>query len=344
MNRVATMDARSRAELFAETAARTNLAETIIEKDFWVCWVLKQLFSANELEGRLLFKGGTSLSKIFHAINRFSEDIDLAADYVGLGFSGDKDPRQENISRTRRNAILEEMMATCRAYIAGEFLTAFRQQCVHILGAEIGWSLAVSEADPNAVEFRYPNASTRGLDYLNPRVVLELGTHAEFVPHGQFTLRSFAGEEFPNVVSDRDVSVKALLAKRTFWEKATILPAEYHRPLEKPIPDRYSRHYYDVGMMAEGKIKDEALADRDLLPQVVKHKATFYPSGWARYELAQRGSLRLVPPESRIAALEQDYRKMGVMIFGEQPSFKSVMDRLSMLEKEINEQPEQARA
>ena len=93
MNKVATMNPNTRAELFAETAARRNVAEAIIEKDFWVCWVLKQLFSNETFENRLLFKGGTSLSKIFHAINRFSEDIDLAVDYVSLGFSGEKDCR-----------------------------------------------------------------------------------------------------------------------------------------------------------------------------------------------------------------------------------------------------------
>jgi Nucleotidyl transferase AbiEii toxin, Type IV TA system len=127
VNKVATMDARERAQLFAETAARRNVAEAIIEKDFWVCWVLKQLFSNKAFEGRLLFKGGTSLSKIFNAINRFSEDIDLAVDYVALGFTGDKDPRRENISKTKRDAILDKMMETCRGYIASEFLDTFLQ-------------------------------------------------------------------------------------------------------------------------------------------------------------------------------------------------------------------------
>ena len=181
MNKAAGMDALARAELFAETAARRGLAEAIIEKDFWVCWVLKQLFSNETFEGRLLFKGGTSLSKVFHAINRFSEDIDLAVDYVALGFTGDKDPRQENISKTKRNAILDEMMQKCRGYIAGEFLETFRKQCVEMLGGQDGWRLAVSKVDPNAVQFEYPRASTKGLEYLNPQVVLELGTHAEFV-------------------------------------------------------------------------------------------------------------------------------------------------------------------
>src|ERR1700681_3532328 len=108
------MPSRERADLFAETAARKVLPEAIIEKDFWVCWMLKQLFSIDSLSGRLLFKGGTSLSKIFHAINRFSEDIDLAVDYVALGFTGERDPRREDLSKTKRAAILDEMIRKCR--------------------------------------------------------------------------------------------------------------------------------------------------------------------------------------------------------------------------------------
>ncbi len=336
MNSIARMRANARAELFAETADRKGLADAIVEKDFWVCWVLKQLFSIESLSGRLLFKGGTSLSKIFHAINRFSEDIDLAVDYVALGFTGERDPRREDISKTRRNAILAGMMVECQRYIGGEFLDALNTRCQEILGADEAWSLEVSKQDPNVVQFRYPTASAKGLDYLNPQVVLELGTHAEFVPHDNFTLRSFAAEEFPNVVADADVAVVALLAKRTFWEKATILHTEYHRPPEKPLPDRYSRHYYDVAMMAQGPIRSEALSDTALLAQVVRHKETFYPSGWAHYELAVPGSLRLVPRAERLAALERDYRNMGVMIFGEPPAFDGIIGALAKLEQKIN--------
>jgi predicted nucleotidyltransferase component of viral defense system len=120
------MPARERADLFAETAERKVLPEAIIEKDFWVCWILKQIFSIEALSGRLLFKGGTSLSKIFHAINRFSEDIDLAVDYEALGFKGQRDPRREDISKTKRVGILEEMMAACQRYIGSEFLDVLR--------------------------------------------------------------------------------------------------------------------------------------------------------------------------------------------------------------------------
>lgn len=336
MNTIARMPARERSDLFAETAERKALAEAIIEKDFWVCWVLKQLFSIDAFNGRLLFKGGTSLSKIFHAINRFSEDIDLAVDYAALGFTGERDPRQENISKSKRADILQEMMAKCQHYIGSEFLDVLRARCQEIVGTSDGWSLGVSGQDPNVVEFQYPASVTKSLSYVAPQVVLELGTHAEFVPRDRFTIRSFAGEEFPDVVADRDVPVVALLAKRTFWEKATILHAEYHRPPDKPMPDRYSRHYYDTAMMAQGKIRPEGLADKELLAQVVRHKETFYPSGWARYDLARPGSLHLVPQKERLKALEQDYRHMAVMIFGDPPPLDWILDTLTKLEGEIN--------
>jgi len=336
LNRIARMPAEERAQVFAETANRKALAEAIIEKDFWVCWILKQLFSTEALSGRLLFKGGTSLSKIFHAIDRFSEDIDLAVDYVALGFTGDRDPRREGISKTRRANILDQMMAECQRYIGGEFLEALRAHCEEVLGAPEAWSLGVSKNDRNTIEFHYPSVSSKNLDYVAPQVVLELGTHAEFVPHDRFSIRSFVAEEFPNLVPEGDVEVMALLAKRTFWEKATILHAQYYRAPESAIPDRYARHYYDVAMLAESSIKAEALADMDLLAQVVRHKEIFYPSGWTRYDLARPGTFRLVPPATRIAALERDYRDMGVMIFGEPPVFDTMMATLRALEEEIN--------
>src|SRR5450755_424145 len=148
------MAAHQRSDLFAETANRMGLAGAVVEKDFWVCWVLKQLFSIEAFSGRLLFKGGTSLSKIFHAIHRFSEDIDLAVDYEALGFRGERDPRREDISKTRRANILDEMMAECRRYIDGEFLVALRVRCEEVLGAGGTWSLGISEQDPNTIEFR----------------------------------------------------------------------------------------------------------------------------------------------------------------------------------------------
>jgi hypothetical protein len=228
------------------------------------------------------------------------------------------------------------MMTACRQYIAGEFLQALTARCQAMLGAPGSWRVGVSGQDPNVVRFRYPTATAKSLAYVVPQVVLELGTHAEFVPRDRFSIRSFAAEEFPDLVADGQVAVVALLAKRTFWEKATILHAEYHRPPERPLPERYSRHYYDVVLLAESTIRTEALADMPLLAQVVRHKETFYPAAWARYDLARPGSLRLLPTAERVAALERDYRNMGVMIFGRPPKFEKLIETLAGLERDIN--------
>jgi len=125
MDTVARMSAADRAELFRSTAAQIDLEGALVEKDFWVCWTLGHLFDIEGVRDMLMFKGGTALSKVFKLIDRFSEDIDLAIDYDPLGFGGHRDPRSD-VSRTRREKLLEEMMASCRAYIAGPFLEAVR--------------------------------------------------------------------------------------------------------------------------------------------------------------------------------------------------------------------------
>lgn len=335
MNRIAQMSPERRGEIFTETAARLGVADAIVEKDFWVCWILQQLFTIEGLSERLLFKGGTSLSKIYHVIQRFSEDIDLAVNFVALGFTGDNDPRRPELSRTQRQRILDNMLAVCREYIAGEFITTLRARCVEILGQDSGWELSVDASQPDNVVFRYPLSATPH-EYVRSQVVLELGTHAEFIPHGTFGIRSFVAEEFPRLVEEAEVSVKALLAKRTFWEKATILHAEFHRPAEKPTPLRYSRHYYDLAMMAQSAIREEALADRDLLAAVVQHKQIFYAAAWARYDLAHRPTLMLYPHGNRIQDLREDYRRMAGMIFGQPPTFDSILQTLQALQDEIN--------
>lgn len=336
MNKVARMDAAQRAQLFVETANKIDLPESLVEKDFWVCWVLKQLFTIDQFSGHLLFKGGTSLSKVFGAINRFSEDIDLAIDYTMLGFTGSRDPKLKGLSKSKHAKLLAEMLQECQRYIAAEFLSVLHERCAKILGREASWTLSVDAHDPNIVRFQYPPGIQQRVAYVSPQVILELGTHAEFIPRDAFTIRAFAAAEFPALFDEPAVPVTALLAKRTFWEKATILHAEYHRAPEKPMPRRYSRHYYDLAALALSSVRKDALADLELLSQVVRHKQAYYPAAWAQYANAVPGRLRLVPPTARVAALKEDYRSMSVMIFGHPPTFEHVLETLSQLEREVN--------
>ena len=270
-------------------------------------------------------------------IRRFSEDIDLAVDYAALGFTGLRDPRQAALSKSKRAALLEALLTECQRYIRVEFVPALRSACSSVLGAQAPWDVSVDERDHHIVRFRYPEGVTQRLTYVAPQVLLELGTHAEFIPRGDFSIRSFVAQEFPEIFEVPDVPVTALLAKRTFWEKVTILHAEYHRPVEKSLPSRYSRHYYDVAAMAGTPLKSEAIADLDLLKQVVRHKEEFYPAAWAKYGLAVPGTLHLLPSEHRLAALKADYRNTGVMIFGDPPPFEKIFETLSKLEIELND-------
>ena len=245
MDKVAKLSHSDRADLFNETAARMGLNPVIIEKDFWVCWILKQLFTIEVFSGRLVFKGGTSLSKCFNLIQRFSEDIDIAVDFEKLGFVGEKDPRHVKLSHTKRAVLLTEMLATCQNYIASEFAPILSTRIKDILRAD-DWQLQINSNDPNIVEFEYPTSIEVKLDYIRPRVILELGTHAEPVPNDNYDITPFAAEHFPQLFTEPTCSVATVVARRTFWEKATILHAEYHRPQGKSMPLRYSRHYADV--------------------------------------------------------------------------------------------------
>ena len=134
MDKVARSSKADRSELFRATAGRMELHPVNVEKDFWVCWLLKQLFTLPALDGWLVFKGGTSLSKCFDLIKRFSEDIDLAVDFKKLGYVGDRDPRQAGLSRSKRQRILDEMMDACRDYISGRFKTSLEAHVQDHLG------------------------------------------------------------------------------------------------------------------------------------------------------------------------------------------------------------------
>lgn len=336
MNKVAILPADQRFELFQETALRRGQQPAIVEKDFWVCWTLRHLFDIEDTRSALLFKGGTALSKVFDLINRFSEDIDLAIDYAPLGFTGARDPAS-SMSRTNRERLLDEMMEACHQYIAGTILPSVQTRFEEAIGGEGNWSLEIAADDPNTVRFAYPTAGLDVVDYIKPVILLELGTHAELIPSDEFTITPFAAEEFPDVFNEPSCSVRAIKAERTFWEKATILHAEHHRPPEKPLPGNHARHYYDMAMLARSPIGKEAAQDLDLLRRVVEHKKKFYYAAWARYDLAVPGTLSLVPPESRLGELADDYEAMAVMIFGDAPPLADVLATLAELANRVNE-------
>ncbi len=324
MDRVARLPAAERNALFSETAARMGMTSAVVEKDFWVTWVLDRLFRQPELARLLMFKGGTSLSKVYRLIERFSEDIDLILDWRVL--TGD-DPMAAR-TRTQQERLNEAINQQAQTYIGGELLVqavaAFDEVC----------RCEAAKDDPYVINIRYPAAFPDV--YLRPEVRLEIGPLAAWIPFEERTINCYAAEAFPEVFERREYPVRVIKAERTFWEKATILHHEAYRPDGNPQPPRYSRHYYDLAKMTESPIKQAALANLELLASVVDFKQRFYPRGWARYDMAKPGTFRLVPEGVVLDAVEADYQAMANMIFGDVPAFAEIMTVLQRLQDEIN--------
>jgi len=325
MDKIVRLKSNERAEIFMETAAQKGVSPGVVEKDFWVTWVLGRIFASSSLSDIILFKGGTSLSKIFGLIERFSEDIDLIIDWNELGL---EDPYKDR-SKTKQDEFNKYVPEKSREYIRETVLPEVNE----ILG-DICDS-AVETNAPDVINIRYPASFNEA--YLRPELRLELGPLAMWVPNERYKISPYVAEVFPDMFESPDCSVRAIVAERTFWEKVTILHAEYYRPESRPLPMRYSRHYYDVAMMGDNDaLKSSALDRLDLLGSVVEFKNRFYPRGWARYALAQPGSVRLLPAKNKIKELRQDYKQMEVMFFSKPPEFSELLEKLQALENDIN--------
>jgi len=349
MDTVATFPARDRQTLFQETATRRGLSLAVIEKDFWVCWALRRAFAMPGLGEQLIFKGGTSLSKVFGLIERFSEDIDLSIRRDYLGAVGDKDPEQEGISGTQRSRRVAVLRETCRRTVQEQMLPALRASFADYLGPEAGeqetgntaWRLYPDPHEEGTLLFAYPSVQPAAPvpAYILPQVKLEMGAGSDPYPIGRYPVTSYAAETFPQVFAEPQTTVIALEAERTFWEKATLLHAECHRPADKSFPVRLSRHYYDLMRLSQAPEGKRALVDHALRERVVRHKMTYFASAWASYETAHPGTFRLLPGEDRMSGLRQDYSRMRDMVFAHVPAFDEMMAVIASLEAEINAGP-----
>lgn len=330
---------KDREALFNETASIKGISPDIVEKDFWVCWTLLQIFHLHGLP-RFIFKGGTSLSKVFGIIKRFSEDVDLVINRHELGFSDANDPANQKGTNLRDRTI-EKLKNSCRNVIAAEFVPKLQAQIHSIIGDQ-GWTLEIDPSAPDgaAVEFKYPVGIPEAVKggYIKREVRLELGCRGDQVPCEGGKVAPYAAEAFPNQFQVPEADVNVISAERTFWEKATILHREYYRvEAGKPVSERIIRHYHDVVVISKHSRGLLATKDFALLGQVVAHKQHFFREAGAHYELAKRGTLRLVPSPRLEEALRKDHEKMREMYFGDEPDFDAVMNDLRKLEKAINQ-------
>ena len=340
MDKFIQLTPEDRRTAFVQAAAARQLSPEIVEKDFWGCWTLKELFGLPSIGEHLIFKGGTSLSKVFKVIERFSEDIDVSIDRAFLGFGGVNEPEAGGSNKEKQRRI-EALKTACQQKIANELKPALEQVIGTKLRKDDTWRLRPDATDPDqqTLLFDYPSAMpTAGAGYVRQMVKIEMGARADHWPCEAKSVTPYVAEELPQAFQESQCAVKVLSAERTFWEKATILHAEFHRPADKAMPERFSRHYCDLFELIRKGFAQAALKELELLARVAEHKALFFKSSWARYAEASKGTLRLAPPEHRQNALREDYRKMQQMFFADPPEFDDVLRVLKDWEIQFNQQ------
>ena len=323
MNRIVNATPQERQYVFQTTAAAMRIAPEMIEKDFWVCRALQKMFHDETLRKLLRFKGGTSLSKVFRLIQRFSEDVDLILDWRCVT---DENPMLAR-SNTKQDNFNKAIQEKSGKYISGEL----RSMIDAAMDGEC--SVVSDEDDEHVLLLKYPISFTSS--YIVPHIRLEIGPLAAWLPNKEFPITPYIAEAFPQL-QIQPVSVPTILAERTFWEKVTILHQEHFRPEQMNVPLRYSRHYYDLFMMARSSCASDAIKNVQLLEEVVYFKKKFYPRAWARYDLAIPGSIELLPASHSVQPLQSDYESMRNMIFGEYPSWDEIIKTLVDLQSKIN--------
>lgn len=330
MYKVARLDDAERQTLFRNTAGKMKLNEAVVEKDFWVCILLDYLFHHYSYKDTFTFKGGTSLSKGYGLIKRFSEDIDLILDWRVLGYS--KEEPWLSRSNIKQEMFNREINLNAERFIIDKLLPDLRNGFSAMLNRPV--DLEIDNEEHQSINFNYPH--TFSSEYILQAVKLEIGPLAAWTPAKEVKILSYAAEQYHKIFTTAATNILTVTPERTFWEKATILHQEANRPVGSAMPSRYSRHYYDMYCIAQSHYKNEALVNVDLLRRVAEFKMKFYPRKWVKYEEAAPGTLKLYPAEYSLKILRMDYAKMADMFYGAYPDFDEMMASIKLLEDEIN--------
>ncbi len=321
-----TTDKAEKEAVFNAIAAENGMTPFAVEKDWWVSCTLEIIFQMS-IAKHLVFKGGTSLSKAWKLINRFSEDIDLAIDKAFFkGYSGEIS--KSKISKLRKEAgiyttgiFFEELQEEFKA-------KGFNDLDFIVIDAED------SDQDPRVIEIYYPNSIKSQSEYVLPRVQIEVSCRSLREP---FTVKSF-GALVDEVYADKDFAeplfdVPTVNPERTCLEKLFLLHEEFHRPAEKMRVDRLSRHLYDIYHLTKAGIAEKAINDKELYETIVAHRYKFSRVGEVDYNLHSPKTLNPIPVADKMEEWKSDYAKMKEdMIYEEnKPSFEDLINNLNEL-------------
>jgi hypothetical protein len=333
------LEKKERSQAFRIASEKLGYPAYVIEKDFWVTYILDTLFNRVNHKHRILFKGGTSLSKCYKLIDRFSEDIDLSLHMADLGFKGDKAPSivAEKESKSAAKRAIEDLKVAGEVFLENIILVLLKEKIIEDLGLIENWNLLLDDSNAENLLFHYPKSledDEYGNKYVKPVVLIETGTKSEHIPSEEIEINSLLEDAISEIHSK--AVVKVLSPKRTFWEKVTLLHAENNINRIERVKERLSRHLYDIVMLSRSPIGAEAINDIALLDTVAKHKSFYYRSNAAKYDEAKVGTLKIVPKGEILKAFRVDYEKMRSMFAGEIIEFYVIIEELQILENEIN--------
>lgn len=331
MNKFLTLTEEQQRAVFREVASRVHLPVAAIEKDFWVTEVLNMLFSLPYAD-KMVFKGGTSLSKIWGVIRRFSEDIDIAIDRSMFGIEGDATKKQlkklrKSSSVFVRDVLSKDLESATKASGLDKFL--------EIVSDPDGEGDS-TYPEPRKIHVYYQSLfeKTRG-SYLRDEILLEVGSRSLFEPTSSAKINSFVSREFPNLTSiDSDVDIVAAVASKTFLEKAFLLH-ELFTTEGCRNANRRSRHLYDLHRMLESGIAEKAISDDALWETIRHHREIFTSIRDVDYTPDVRKRICLIPPEKVIDVWKEDYDTMVMnMIYDDiKPTFNDILDSAQRIEQ-----------
>lgn len=323
-----------RAEALAVAAANLGRPAHLLEKDVWVVWTLAALFDS-PLGSALTFKGGTSLSKVYRVIERFSEDIDLTYDIRELLPDLVKHDAPLPKSNSQAKKWTEAVRKRLPVWITEKVEPVIRDALARD-GIEATVLLGGDEHDKLFVDY---DPLRSGTGYVSPRVVLEFGARATGEPHDRHRVVSDMAGHVPEVTFP-EATARVMKVERTFWEKATAAHVYCRRGSFRG--ERFSRHWYDLAAISETSPFDSAVNERAIATAVADHKSWFFAEKDASgttidYHAAVGGGLDLVPRGVAHDALEADYAKMiedGLLVRGR--AFDELMEACAKLEMRAN--------
>jgi hypothetical protein len=340
MNSFLSLPDERRRLICEQAGAQTGLFDSSVEKDFWVCWTLERLFNLPKIGKTLTFKGGTSLSKGWKLIERFSEDIDIVIDRAALGFAGDHSPEQAPSNKQTKKR-LDSLKEMAQAYVKDLVQPALLESISTQMPTDATWSLTPDPDDPDGqtLLFKYPTAFPDHPEYLRQEVKIEMGARSDIDPAATVKIQPIITEVFPELLSGSTFEVSSVQPIRTFWEKAMLLHEESYKPANKKRRKRgMARHYYDLYQLIKRGIAKQASSEHELFTRIAKHREVYFKYGWMDYSTLAPGQLRLIPREDQMADWQSDYAGMQQeMFYGDVPSFDEVLKSVAEFETAFNQ-------